>query len=125
MYPYRVFVPDASAAGAELRAVNGYTLGQFRLRNDAVTAFLEAAGPLAERGFRVNVYDQGYAAATEPMEELLLLSGIFLAVSMLLAACALSLQSHLFISRQRETARTMFALGTGRAGVWPGAPDCR
>ena len=116
-YPYWVFLPDADAAGTDVRPVNGYSIGQFRLKNDAVPAFLEAAAPLLKQGFRLNIYDQGYAAATEPMEELLFLSVVFLAVCLLLAFCAMSLQSHLFISRQRETARTMYALGSGKLHV--------
>ena len=116
-YPYRIFLPDAKAAGSAFYPVNGYTLGQFRLKNDGVPALLEAAAPLLEQGFRLNVYDQGYAAATAPMEELLFISGIFLAVCLLLAACALAMQSHIFISRQRETGRTMFAMGSGRLHV--------
>ena len=117
-FPYRVFMPDKGAADAGISQVNGYTLGQFRLKNSRASAFLEEAEPLTERGFRVNVYDQGYAAATEPIRELLLISGIFLAVCLLLAVCALALQSHLFISRQRETALTMFDLGSGKAHVY-------
>ena len=116
-YPYRIFLPDADASDAPLHPVNGYTLGQFRLENRAVPAFLEAAEPLQAEGFRFFVYDQGYAAATEPVEELLFISVIFLAVCLLLALCAMALQSHLFISRQRETARTMYAMGSGRAHV--------
>jgi ABC-type lipoprotein release transport system permease subunit len=116
-YPYWVFLPDAAAANAELRPVNGYSIGQFRLKNGQVSAFLDAAAPLLKQGFRLNVYDQGYAAATEPMEELLFLSVVFLAVCLLLAFCAMSLQSHIFISRQRETARTMYALGSGKKHV--------
>lgn len=115
-YPYCVFLPDANV-GREIRPVNGYTLGQFRLKNNQVPAFQEAAAPLLEQGFRLNIYDQGYAAATEPMEELLFISGIFLAVCLLLAACALAMQSHLFISRQREAARTMYAMGSGKVHV--------
>lgn len=116
-YSHWVFLPDAKAACAAVYPVNGYTLGQFRLKNDGVPAFLELAAPLLEQGFRLNVYDQGYAAATAPMEELLFISAIFLAVCLLLAACALAMQSHIFISRQRETGRTMYALGSGRTHV--------
>ena len=115
-YPFWVFLPDAGAK-TTFSPVNGYTLGQFRLKNDAVAAFRQEAAPLLEKGFRLNVYDQGYAAATEPMEELLFISGIFLAVCLLLAFCALALQSFLFISRQREAARTMFQLGSGRRHI--------
>ena len=116
-WPYWIFLPDSEAAHRGITPVNGYTLGQFRLKNSQVPAFLEAAGPLLERGFRLNVYDQGYAAATEPMEELLFISTLFLAVCLLLAVCALALQSHIFISRQRDAALTMHALGSGRTHV--------
>ena len=116
-WPYWIFLPDGEAANRGLTPVNGYTLGQFRLRNAEAPAFLEAAAPLLERGFRLNLYDQGYAAATDPMEELLFISTLFLAVCLLLAVCALALQSRIFISRQRETALTMYALGSGRRHV--------
>lgn len=115
-YPFWVFLPDAEAK-TSVSPVNGYTLGQFRLKNDAVAAFRQEAAPLLDQGFRLNVYDQGYAAATEPMEELLFISSIFLAVCLLLAVCALALQSFLFISRQREAARTMYAMGSGRCHI--------
>ncbi len=117
-FPYRVFMPDKDAVHRGLGNVNGYNLGQFRLKNDKAAAFLEASAPLLEKGFRVNVYDQGYAAATDPMRELLLISVIFLAVCILMALCALALQSHLFVNRQRETALTMHALGSGRPHVF-------
>ncbi len=116
-YALRVFLPDAEAACTAVRPVNGYALGQFRLKNDAVSVFLEQAAPLLEDGFRLNVYDQGYAEVREPMEELLMISAIFLAVCLLLAACALGLHSHIFVSRQKETGRTMLALGSGRPHV--------
>ena len=116
-WPCWIFLPDSGAAGRSISPVNGYTLGQFRLRNAGASDFLASAAPLLERGFRLNLYDQGYAAATEPMQELLFLSTIFLAVCLLLAVCALALQSYIFISRQRETARTMYAMGSGKAHV--------
>lgn len=116
-YPYWVFLPDSAAASTGLHPVSGYHIGQFRLRNDAVAEFLIQAEPLTQAGFRLDVYDQGYAAATEPMQELLLISSVFLAVCLLLAVCAMALQSYIFISRQRETARTMHALGSGRTHV--------
>ncbi|MBR3382674.1 MAG: ABC transporter permease [Clostridia bacterium] len=115
-FPYRVFMPVPDSSGGIVN-VNGYTLGQFRLKNDKAAAFSEASAALFEKGFRVNVYDQGYSAATEPMRELLLISAVFLAVCLLMAVCALALQSHLFVGRQREAARTMHDLGSGKAHI--------
>ena len=114
-YPLQVWLPGAKETG--LGPVTGYTLGQLRLDNEKTSAFLRKAEALEARGFRISVYDQGYAAATEPIRELLYVSVLFLAVCLLLAACALALQSHLFISRQRETGKTMYALGSGKTHV--------
>ena len=114
-YPLQVWLPGAKETG--LGPVTGYTLGQLRLDNEKTSAFLRKAEALEARGFRISVYDQGYAAATEPIRELLYVSVLFLAVCLLLAAVALALQSRLFVSRQRETARTMYALGSGRDHV--------
>ena len=115
-YPFCVYLPDAGVE-AVVRPVNGYTLGQFRLKNGSADELQELAAPLLEQHFRLNFYDQGFAAATEPMKELLFISAVFLAVCLLLALCVLALQSHLFISRQREAAQTMLALGSGRSHV--------
>ena len=114
---YQIFLPDASVTARGITPVTGYLLGTFRLENDQAERFMLAAEPLVERGFRVTVYDQGYAAATEPMRELMFISIIFLAVCLLLTVAAHALQSHLFISRQRDAAKTMHALGSGKAHV--------
>ena len=116
-FPYRIFLPDAEAAKAGIRPVTGYRLGHFRLRNEGAADFEALAQPLQEYGFRLTVYDQGYAAATEPMRELMFISIVFLAVCLLLALVAHALQSHLFVSRQKETAQTMRALGSGTKHV--------
>ena len=115
-YPYAVYLPVPDEGGA-ITPVNGYLLGQYRLKNTETAAFLAAAAPLEAAGFRVTVYDQGYAAAVEPMREMLLISVIFLAVCLALAAAVLCLTSHVFVSRQREAAATMLALGSGRRHV--------
>lgn len=116
-FPYRICLPDAEAANAGIRPVTGYRLGHFRLRNEAAADFESKAMPLQEHGFRLTVYDQGYAAATEPMRELMFISIVFLAVCLLLALAAHALQSHLFVSRQKDTAQTMLALGSGKKHV--------
>ncbi len=116
-YPYRIFLPDANATNLGIQPVNGYRLGHFRLKNDKAAHFEQLAQSLTEYGFRVTVYDQGYAAATEPMRELMFISIVFLAVCLLLALVAHALQSHLFVSRQKESALTMRALGGDKSHV--------
>ena len=116
-FPYRIFLPDTNSVNLGIRPVTGCRLGHFRLQNDRAAAFEQLCRPLQEYGFRVTVYDQGYAAATEPMRELMFISIVFLAVCLLLALVAHALQSHLFVSRQKETALTMRALGSGQTHV--------
>lgn len=116
-YPFHIFLPGQAEAGARVRPVNGYRLGQFRIQNSGAADFLAGVAALEAAGFRLTVYDQGYASAVEPMGELLVLSDIFLLVSLLLVLAVLCLQCHLFISRLRETAQTMLALGSGRAYI--------
>ena len=116
-YPYRIFLPDAAAADAGIRPVTGCRLGHFRLQNDKAADFELLCQPLQAYGFRLSVYDQGYAAATEPMRELMWISVIFLGVCLLLALTAHAMQSHLFVSRQKEAAQTMRALGAGKSHV--------
>lgn len=116
-YPYRIFLPDAGVADVGIRQVTGCRLGHFRLQNDKAADFDALCQPLQAYGFRVSVYDQGYSAATEPMRELMFISVIFLGVCLLLALTAHAMQSHLFVSRQKEAAQTMRALGAGRFHV--------
>ena len=116
-YPARIFIPCPSAAVSDVAASNGFRLGVCRIKNTGITDFLSQAKPLEQYGFRFTAYDQGYSAIVEPMSELMLISVVFLAVCTALTAGALCLQCHIFVTRQREAAQTMFALGSGRAHI--------
>lgn len=116
--PWQVFLPDANAAGEGFAPANGYSVGTFRIKNKAAAEFLDLARPLMDSGFRLSVGDQGYSAAAEPMNELLFLSYIFLAVSLLLVFSALVLQSYLYVSRQRGAALIMRDLGSPKRRVF-------
>lgn len=116
-YPFTIFVPDAAVANETPRAVNGFRLGVYRIKNTSLTDFLSQAKALEQYGFRFTAYDQGYSAVVEPMSELMLISVIFLAICVALTAGALSLQCHIFVSRQRDAAQTMIAMGASRTHV--------
>ena len=116
-YPAVIFIPDASSADAELTASNGYWLGDFRIKNSGLLEFLEKAKKLEQYDFRVTAYDQGYSSVVGPMSELLLISVVFLAVCMALTVGVLTLQCHLFITRQRGAAQIMKAIGSGKRHI--------
>lgn len=112
-----VFIPD-SPDYTPNPCPTGYAVGQFQLANDQAEAFEEAAGDLLPSGFRLTVYDQGYAVTAAPFQELLRVAQIFLAVCCLVILAVLALYGYLFVYRQREAAQTMFALGSGRLHVY-------
>lgn len=116
-YPSMIFIPDASASDRDITVSNGFRLGVYRVKNTEISRFMAEAKQLEQYGFRFTAYDQGYSAVVEPMSELMLISIVFLVICMALTAGALSLQCHIFITRQRDAAQTMFAMGSGRAHI--------
>lgn len=112
-----IFLPaDASYPTADIPT--GYTLGQFRLENNKADIFYEAALALLPPGFRLTILDQGYRVMAEPYQELQRILQIFLWVCALVIGAVLALFGYLFVSRQRETAGIMLALGSGKGHVY-------
>ncbi len=111
-----IFLPEADNAALQATPT-GYQAGQFRLENDKADAFYQQALALLPQNFRLTVYDQGYARTAEPYQELLAIAKIFLAVCALVLLAVLALFGYLFVTRQRETAQTMLALGAGKGHV--------
>ncbi|MBQ7061456.1 MAG: ABC transporter permease [Clostridia bacterium] len=115
---YDVFLPDASAPERPAQPTAGYLLGTFRIENGGAERFIERTEPLTDDNFVFTLYDQGYSVSAEPMKELLFISTVFLTICVLLALAALLLECHLFVSKQRETAAAMLALGSGKKHVY-------
>lgn len=116
--PYKIYLPRKQGTGELAAGYNGYAIGQFRIDNKNAAEFLKATEKLGARGFRFTLYDQGYEAVVEPMLEMQVISRIFLLVCLILAAAVLCLHSHMFITRQRDAAGIMLALGSGKAHVF-------
>lgn len=112
-----VFLPD-SADYPAADTPTGYTLGQFRLENNEADSFYAAASELLSPGFRLTILDQGYRVMAEPYQELQRILQIFLWVCALVIGAVLALFGYLFVSRQRETAGIMLALGSGKGHVY-------
>lgn len=111
-----VFIPDSDDYPAA-DTPTGYTVGQFRLENNKADNFYEAASELLPAGFRLTILDQGYRLMAEPYQELQRILQIFLWVCALVIGAVLALFGYLFVSRQRETAGIMLALGGGKLHV--------
>lgn len=95
----------------------GYTVGQFRVENARADEFSAAAAELLDDSYRLTAYNQGYEITAEPYREMLRIAAIFLAVCLLVVIAVVLLFGYLFVSRQRETARTMYALGSSMRGI--------
>ncbi len=113
-HPDTLYIPR-SAPNQQIVMTTGYTLGQFRLDNDLAADFHKQAQALLPAGYRLTVYDEGYATVSGPYKELQNLSLLFLLICLLVVPGVLALFSYLFISRRRDDALLQRALGVGSA----------
>ncbi|HPF86555.1 MAG TPA: ABC transporter permease [Candidatus Limiplasma sp.] len=118
-HPDTLYIPRSTPTNA-ITMTAGYTLGQFRLDNDAADAFEAAAAQLLPAGYKLTLYDEGYGAVAGPYKELEQLSLLFLLICLLVVPGVLALYSYLFISRRRDAALLQRALGAGKAHVLRG-----
>ena len=115
-WKYTIFLPPQRELDLRLAKTDSL-LGQYLLDNDRTEDFLRAAENSLPAGVQINVYDQGYAEAAEPLRLMLrtvrLIAGICLAAGL----CFLILNLWLFVSRQKQAGALMHRLGAPRAAV--------
>lgn len=101
-------------------ALFGYQLGTAVLDNATARQTADAIAALCGDKVRVTLYDQGYAAAAQPLQTM---QATAMAVT-IAAACGtvavLLLFAYLFVGRQRETVQVLVSLGTpkGKIRLW-------
>lgn len=110
----------SDAEGGFDSAFYGYQLGRVVLDNARGRAAVEELQALMPDQVRVTLYDQGYAAAAQPLETMRTTA---LAITLASAAGALAvlvLFAFLFVGRQRETVQILSSLGTsgGKTALW-------
>ena len=95
----------------------GYMLGRAVLDNqDAVEAVKQMEAQVPD-GVRVTLYDQGYAAAAQPLQAMKATAqGITLA-SLVGVLAVLCLFAFLFVGRQQQAVDVMVSLGTPKGGI--------
>ena len=108
---FQVYMPLADWVE---KPADTYEFMRVVVENEAVGAYVSYLKDVLPENIEIQIEDQGYAAAVRPIltlrEQAIALTGI----SALAGIAAAILFSYLFISRQRETARVMMMLGTGR-----------
>ncbi|MFA5342206.1 MAG: FtsX-like permease family protein, partial [Clostridia bacterium] len=96
----------------------GYTIGQAVIENGHAEKFYEDIEPYLGDRIRLTVYDQGYSSVEVPYTTLLTVVKILTAVFVLVELSVCIFFGYLFVYRQKDTAETMFMLGSGNVRVF-------
>ena len=111
-----VYIPFSEENTSWKDAVHaGYQMATVRLKNGTAESYYAKVAPYLEGSIRFTIYDQGYSEAIAPVLAMRETAVLLSAVSAVSALVILLLFAYVFVSRQRGTAHTMLALGTGRA----------
>ena len=94
-----------------------FTLGQLQLKNDLAQEYIERLEKDLPSSIRVTVYDQGYAAVSQALEDMLRLVQIIAGVCLAVGLGFLVLFGYLLVYRQRGVGRTMIRVGAARRNV--------
>lgn len=112
-----VFIPGMDKSRFSVNQV-GYTLGTVHLNNSGADEFYKKFSIELPERFRVTIYDQGYAQAAKPLEDIHSIAMLTAVASMLATLVVLLIYSYLYVYRQRIVSNIMVKLGTGKLGVY-------
>ena len=90
----------------------GYQLGRGVLDNDLAAEAVEQMELMAPDGVRVTLYDQGYAAAAQPLQAMQSTAQGIIFASLVGVLAVLCLFAFLFVGRQQQAVDVMTCLGT-------------
>ena len=93
-----------------------YTLGQLQIRNGQAQAYVERLQQLPG-SIQITVYDQGYTAVSQSLEDMLRMVQIIAGVCLAVGLGILVLFGYLLVYRQRGVGRTMIRVGAARRNV--------
>lgn len=98
----------------------GYELGRAVLDNKSARSAADAIQAVSPANVRVTLYDQGYAAAAQPLQTMETTAMAVTIASVSGAVAVLLLFAFLFVGRQRETVQVLVSLGTptGKIRLW-------
>ena len=94
-----------------------YTLGQLQIRNGQAQAYVERLQQLLPGSIQITVYDQGYTAVSQSLEDMLRMVQIIAGVCLAVGLGFLVLFGYLLVYRQRGVGRTMIRVGAARRNV--------
>lgn len=113
---HTVFAPKA--ADTPQAGSFTYTLGIARLDNDGAEAFYADVVPKLPENVRLQIYDQGWNAVSEPLKSVQKTVVWLVALSSVAMLTLAAVFGYLFVYSDRRSAQIMTRLGTNRAKVY-------
>ncbi len=108
-----VFIPNSGEDWMPATSID-YTISRVKLINGEADAYQQAIAPYLLGSMRVTVYDQGYAHAREAINSMMSTAQLLTIVCGIVTLSLLILFIWLFFQKQRDAARIMLNLGTGK-----------
>lgn len=115
-YESTVFIPVRDDMDMQQNHCS-YTLGQLQLKNDRAQEYVEQLREQLDGSIRISVYDQGFTAVAQSLEDMLRLVQIIAAVCLAAGLGFLALFGYLLVYRQRGIGQTMLRVGATRKNV--------
>ena len=92
-----------------------YTVANITLKNGTADEYIDTVTPDLLSAMRISVFDQGYSETIAPIKAMQQTAILLTIVSVVCCLVVLTLFAYLYVAKQKDTAKTMVALGTGRA----------
>ena len=108
---FNIYIPDQNWID---KAPDQYNFLRILINNRSVDAYTEYLESVLPENIEVQVEDQGYSSAIDPILTLRKRAAALTGVSVAAGVAVSALFSYLFIYRQHETAQFMMVMGTGR-----------
>lgn len=114
-YDFSVYIPVREDVDMTVNRCS-FTLGQLQIRNGQAQAYVERLQQLPG-SIQITVYDQGYTAVSQSLEDMLRMVQIIAGVCLAVGLGFLVLFGYLLVYRQRGVGRTMIRVGAARRNV--------
>ena len=115
-YDFSVYIPVREDVDMTVNHCS-FTLGQLQLQNGQAQAYVERLQQQLPGSIRITVYDQGYTAVSQSLEDMLRMVQIIAGVCLAVGLGFLVLFGYLLVYRQRGVGRTMIRVGAARRNV--------
>lgn len=115
-YDFSVYIPVREDVDMTVNRCS-FTLGQLQLQNGQAQAYVEQLQQQLPGSIRITVYDQGYTAVSQSLEDMLRMVQIIAGVCLAVGLGFLVLFGYLLVYRQRGVGRTMIRVGAAQRNV--------